>query len=754
MALTAGARLGPYEVLGLIGAGGMGEVYRARDTRLGRTVAIKVLPADIVGDPDRRARFEREARTVARVTHPRICTLYDIGDSAGVMFLVMEHLEGETLARRLDRGPLPADQALALAAEIAEALRAAHGQGIIHRDLKPANVMLTASGAKLLDFGLARTETCAGSLPDRSTATGSVRIVGTAPYMSPEQATGRPVDARSDIFSFGCVLYEALSGHRAFPGETRIDAIAAVMRDTPPPIAGVPPGLLRILERCLAKNPDDRYQSVAELGAALASAGTAGPQGGFAIAVLPLVTMGGTPEDGYLCEGLAEAIIGALSGIEGLRVIARTSAFAVARQGLDVREIGIRLGVTHVLEGSLRHAGARIRVSVRLVAACDGTEIWSERYEHESPDVFALEDTIGIAVTRRLRGTVAGVRIGRSRTAADPAAHKAYVEGRYYFSRGGPVGLERARRCFEHAIALDASFALASDALAEVYWFFGFYGLMPPREAFSQSVWHAMRALELNDSLGQTHALLGMLRKELDYNWLEVHREMQRALELNPASPDVQVRNAISGLMPLGRLEEAEVCVRRALDVDPLSFDTRWWLACLKWLARQPEQTLEIGREMIEMDGTSSLGHSALGLGLSECGALDAAAAAMERAFGLSGGAPLLLGFAGQFQARAGHRDAALATVTRLEQHAAGRYLPPFSVALVYVGLGRWDEAFSWMNRAIDERDPIIMPIKTFPFLDGVRSDPRYADLVRRMNLDDRLASAGSVITGPNRLPD
>jgi len=735
-----GRTLGHHDVLEKIGEGGMGVVYKGRDVRLGRLVALKVLSPNAFGDDvARRRRFALEARAASALNHPNIVTVYEIdrADDDDLDFIAMEYIDGRTLCEVVAGTGTTVDEKVRLATQVADALVAAHAAGIVHRDLKPSNIMVAGDGrAKVLDFGLARSSG-RGSSPDQTTAalTASGTIIGTAAYMSPEQATGRPVDARTDIFSFGCVLYEMLAGCRAFAGDSDLDVLAAVLRDQPKPLPGVPPGVMQIVERCLAKDPGGRYQSAADLRAAIASCQTGEAVQSASIAVLPLANLGGGPEDDYLCEGLAEAIIGALTGIAGLRVIARTSAFAVARQGLDAREIGARLGVANVLEGSVRRAGARVRVRVRLVRTADGVDVWSERSDHESPDVFALEDAIGAALARRLRGEVSRGRTGGARPPVDPEARQAYLEGRYHFTRGGPAGLARAQASFERALARDPGFALAYDSLAEVYWFVGFFGVVPPREAFSQSTWHAMRALELDDSLAETHALLGMLRKELDYNWPEVEREMRRALELNPASPAVRVRNAISGLLPLGRLDEAEAEVTRALDVDPLSLDARWWLACVHWLARRSERAIEIGRGMVDLDPSSFWGHMAVGMGLASVGATDKAVAAMERAVETSGGAALAMSFLGQYQALAGRRDEALATLARLEQSAAGRYLPPFSVAAIHAGLGDWDQALAWMARAVDERDPIIMPILTFPFLDPVRSDPRYTALLRRMHL-------------------
>jgi serine/threonine-protein kinase len=731
-----GTALGHHAVLEKLGEGGMGIVYKARDLRLGRLVAVKVLaPGALAGDEQRRRRFAQEARAASALNHPNIVTVYEIDREGDLDFIAMEYVQGCTLRETIDRGPLPVRQALGLAVQVADALGAAHAAGLVHRDLKPSNIMVSPEGrVKVVDFGLARsTEPLLPSAETAAALTTAGTILGTVAYMSPEQASGRAVDARSDIFSFGCVLYELVSGRRAFNGDSSADVLAAVLRAAPPPVPDAP-AVMQIVGRCLSKDPAGRYQSAADLKAALESCLAGGAAATASIAVLPFVNLGGAIDEDYLSEGLAEAIIDALTTIEGLRVIARTSSFAAAGQGLDVREIGARLGVSSVLEGSVRRAGARVRVSVQLVTTSEGAHVWSERYDRELHDVFALEDDIAAAVAARLRGRQAGPR-RPARAPADADAHQAYLEGRYHLARGGPEGLGRAKACFERAIERDPEFALAYDSLAEVYWFFGFFGAIPPRDAFAQSTWHALRALEIDDSLADTHALLGMLRKELDYNWPEVRREMARAVALNPASPVVRLRNAISGLMPLGLLDEATSEVMRALEADPLSISLRWWLACVHWLARRPEQAVAVGRGMVELDSTSFFGHWALGLALTEAGALEEATDEMRQAHILSGGGLVPLGFLGYLHGCAGRVSEARKVLDHLGQAARAGYVPPTSFANVHVGLGQKDDAFEWLDRAIDARDPLIMPIKSFPYLDPLRADPRFTALLRKMNL-------------------
>jgi TolB-like protein/predicted Ser/Thr protein kinase len=734
----AGRTIGHYRVLDRLGEGGMGAVYQARDTRLGRLVALKVIRPDWARDPDGRRRFVREAQAASALNHPNILTIYEIGADGDLDYIVMEYVDGGTLADLLRSGPLEPEQALPLAAQVADALVAAHAASIVHRDLKPSNIMMAAGDrVKVVDFGLAKVMAGAPTDETADALTRGGAIVGTTPYMSPEQAAGRPVDGRSDLFSLGTILYEMLTGRRPFSGDSTAGTLAAILRDTPAPIPGLAPDVARVLGRCLRKDVSERFQSAAELKGALLQC-LASPSGSAepSIAVLPFTRMTRAPEDDYLCEGLAEEIINVLTRIPGLRVIARTSSFAVSRMGLDVREAGARLDVGHILEGSVRREGARVRVTAQLVSTSDGSHVWSERYDREMTDVLALEDDIAAAIAARLRVQLTEKVRQRSPAAVDPDAHSAYLEGRYYFARGTPDALARAGECFGRALARDPNSALAYDSLAELYWYLGFFGNMPPREAFSQSTWYALRALEIDDTLAETHALLGMLRKELDYNWPEVDRELRRARELNRESPLVRLRYAISGLLPHARNDEAMRELEALLQADPLSIITRWWMAVLAHLARRPARTIAEGRHMIALEPGHFLGHWALGVGLNDTQPGPEAVGAMQQAHALSGGIPFTLGFLGLVSGAAGLRDDVLRLREQADRMAAAGYVPPSTFMCCAIGLGDWDSAFAWMDRAIDARDPIIMPIKSFPFLDLVRGDARFRAMLKKMRLE------------------
>jgi len=717
----------------------MGVVYKARDTRLGRPVALKVMRPEWMGDADRTRRLVREAQAASALNHPNILTIYEIDTDGEVTYIAMEYIAGGTLADLLKAGPLSADRALHLAAQVADALAAAHAAGIVHRDLKPSNIMLAEKDrVKVVDFGIAKLAAPAlppNEAPTALTASGS--MVGSAPYMSPEQATGRPVDARSDLFSLGTVLYEMLAGHRAFGGAEGAEMLAALLRDSPPPIPGASPEAARLVERCLRKDVAERFQSAIELKTAIEACLAPGAQReGASVAVLPFANMSGARDDDYLCEGLAEEIINALTRIPGLRVIARTSSFLVGRLGLDVREAGARLGVESILEGSVRRGGSRVRVTAQLVSTRDGSHLWSERYDRGLTDLLVLEDDVATAIAERLQGELARTSGERKRPAVNREAYAAFLEGRHHFARGTPEALAKAKSCYERALKRDPGFADAYDSLAELHWFLGFFGNVPPRDAFSASTWYALRALELDDTLAETHALLGMLRKELDYNWPEVDRELHRGLELNPESPLVKLRHAISGLLPRGRVVEAMNEIEGVVRVDPLSIFARWWLAVMAYLAGRLDCMNDEAQHIIGLDPGHFMGHWVLGMHRDTIGAGVEAVAALEKAHELSRGVPFTLGFLAFAYGRAGRADDARALLERATEAAKAGYVPPTTFAFAHIGLGDWSAAFEWLDEAIEIRDPLVMPMTTYPFLEPARGDARYRALLRKMNLD------------------
>jgi TolB-like protein len=537
MALTIGTRLGPYEILAPIGAGGMGEVWKATDTRLGRVVAIKVLSGP------HSDRFEQEARAIAALNHPHICTLHDVGPN----YLVMEYIEGVALS-----GPLPVEETLRLALQIAGALEAAHAKGITHRDLKPANILVTKEGVKLLDFGLAKQL-------DGTDGTRTIEgtILGTPSYMAPEQIEGKPCDARSDVFSFGAVLYEMLAGSRAFEG------MASVLRDDPKP----PPALERVVMRCLEKQAARRFQTMTELREALGKAAQADAavQQQPSIAVLPFANMSADKENEYFSDGLAEEILNLLAKIPGLKVIARTSSFAFRGKEQDITKIAEALRVQNILEGSVRRAGNRIRVTAQLIHAADGTHLWSERYDRELADVFAVQDEISAAIAQELQLKLSPQAAAKPRYTPKLPAYEAYLKARHYHWKFTPEAMAQAKAFYEQAIALDPQFALAQVFYADLLGLRATLGAAPAHETMPAARAVAQRALELDPSLPEAHAILCAFAAAYDYEWKEAAHRFTLATASAAASPWVLAYLGAFYLLALGRRMEAIEQVGRAV---------------------------------------------------------------------------------------------------------------------------------------------------------------------------------------------
>src|SRR5690349_16459347 len=532
-AWTPGVHLGPYELLAPIGAGGMGQVWKARDTRLGRTVAIKRI------NIEHSARFEQEARAIAALSHPNICTLHDVGPD----YLVMEHVEGHPV-----RGPLASPEAVRVAMQIAAALEEAHARKILHRDLKPGNILITEKGvAKLLDFGLAK---LTGEEELDATKTIEGTVLGTAAYMAPEQAQGKPADARSDVFSFGAVLYEMLSGTRVFGGNSTAEVLSAVLRDDPGPLKA-PPALENVVRKCLAKHPAQRFQSATELKNALEGIDSRAAEQP-SIAVLPFADMSPGKDNEYFSDGLAEEIINALVQVPGLKVIARTSAFAFKGQNSDIRKIAEVLGVSTVLEGSVRKAGNRIRVTAQLITAADGTHLWSERYDRELADVFEVQDEIAAAIAGALKLKLSVDAAPRRYTPKLPA-YEAYLKARHHRGRLTPEAIGLYKEYVEQAIELDPGFVLAYVDVADSH-------LMRTTLTWTEMPLvreYARKVLELDPSLPEAQAMMGIVSGVYDYDWKEAERRFSLAMAHQPVPAQVRQWYGFFYLLPIGRYTES-----------------------------------------------------------------------------------------------------------------------------------------------------------------------------------------------------
>jgi serine/threonine-protein kinase len=700
----------------------MGEVYRAKDTRLGRTVAIKVL------NKEHMQRFEREARAIAALSHPNICTLHDVGPD----YLVMEYVDGAAI-----KGPLPVQEAVRLAIQIASALDEAHRRGILHRDLKPGNIMVTRSGAvKLLDFGLAKLATGAES-DTASTIEGTV--MGTPAYMSPEQAQGKPVDERSDIFSFGLVLYEMLSGRRAFSGDNSLAILSAIQKSEPLPLQ-TSFSLEKIVRRCLAKQPSARYQAISEVKTALEAVSremeaksSAEPQP--SIAVLPFVNMSGDKEQEYFSDGLAEEIINALAQIPRLKVIARTSAFAFRGKEQDITKIAEALRVRTILEGSVRRSGNRIRITTQLIDASDGSHLWSERYDREMTDVFAIQDEISQAIAEKLRVRLSGDRPLVKRHTANIEAYNLYLIGRHHFYKLTPEGLAKGKEYFEKSIELDANCAPAWVGLAEADWYQGFLGFMRPKIANATARQSTLKALELDETLPEAHAMMAVLSVS-EFDWKGAEREFHRAQQLGNESPFVWSSYSAFYLVPMGRLDEAIVAARKALELDPLSPIMQWQLGHRYFLMGQYDRSIEQCRNVLELDPQAYQAPMLIGLCYIRTKRSDEGIQACERAVKLGGREPVQLCNLGWAYAVTGRITEAKKILDELHELAEKAYVPPYAFLSIYFGLGEMDIAFNWLEKVVDERDGMICNVPGWSYFDPLRSHPRYHALLRKMNLE------------------
>jgi eukaryotic-like serine/threonine-protein kinase len=759
-----GRLLGHYRVLAKVGEGAMGEVYRARDERLERDVAVKVLPAAVAADPDRLARFEREAKALARLAHPNILTIHDFGvepgeagpGSAPTAYAVTELLTGETLRARLQQGPLPPGRAVEIGTVVAAGLAAAHAQGIVHRDIKPENLYLTADGrVKILDFGIARlveADVDATSVATRATEAGLV--LGTVGYMAPEQLRGLPVDFRADLFGLGCVLYEMLSGRRAFEGQTPVDTMSAVLHDQPPPLRGViealPAGLQGVVERCLQKQPEGRYESAQDLAraleavrvaprafaeltpssarrAALAPASPDRPS----IVVLPFLDFAAARDQEYFCDGLAEELTNRLTHLRGLRVVSRTSAFAFKGKSTDAREIGRQLDVGSLLEGSVQRAGDRVRVRVQLTNVSDGCQAWSERFDRPAGDIFAIEDEIAQAVVTALRVKLLGdaeERAVRGR-ATDPSSHDLYLRGRNHAARRSFEELERACRCFEQAVDIDPDYAAAHAGIAECQCVIGFIGAQPPRDVFRRGRAAAERALAIDPGLAEAHAVLGHELGMHEWRWEEAEGHFLRALELNPGY--ALTRTWYSHLLTAsGRFDEAIAHTERACECDPLAPTVHMTLGLAFYYARDYERAVDRYLKVLAMDPSFGLARFHLGRAYLIQGRWGEA---IEQFEAVAPAIPVALGTLASACRHAGLHERADRAVSELENLSLARYIDPLAWA---AATSHDPEAnHEWLRRAFDEHVGALPLLNAEPLMDALRSVPAYRALFDRLGL-------------------
>jgi serine/threonine-protein kinase len=756
MKVSPGMRLGRYEIRASIGAGGMGEVFNGLDTLLDRHVAIKVLPERVATNSDARQRFEREARLLASLSHPNILAIHDFGHEQGVAFAVMELLEGETLRQRL-RSALPAETALDYALGIARGLAAAHAKGVIHRDLKPDNIFLPIHGSvKILDFGLARLDAPMTNDVDTGQvfSTQPGLIIGTVGYMSPEQLLGLDTGVRADIFSFGAVLHEMLSGRPPFAGSS-VEIMNAVLNLDPPPLPLAMDFARGVVRTCLEKQPERRFQSAHDLVIAIeairlapAASPTApttqwyttvpSPAVARSIAVLPFADMSADKTLDYLCEGIAEEILLALTKVQGLRVVARSSAFRFKGASEDARTVGRALGVDSLLEGSVRAAGDRLRVITQLIDTADGSQLWSERFDRRLDDVFAVQDEIAGAVASTLRVRLqgaSGIHPAPARP-QDPEAYRLYLKGRHHWSKRTEADLHRSVELFRASLEKDPGFAHTHEGLAEAYVTLGIYGALPPDEVMPMARAAAERALEIGPPLPGALATLGCVNALYNWSWTEAEAQFRRAIESMPGASSAHGWYAMNHLVPLGRFDEAYDVLQRALEVDPLSLPIATALGVRAYYAHRYEEAAAALSNALELDSAFPMAHYFLALVFTELGRHDEALTEIETAMRGSQGSPEMTAAAGYALARAGNIEGARHRMDELLALSSARYVSPGLTAQIHAGLGATDEAFNWLDRAVAVRAADVAWLGVRPIFDALRNDSRFHALLARLRLD------------------
>ena len=789
-----GKTLSHYHIVEQIGAGGMGEVYRARDEHLGRDVAIKVLPPGMLTDEAARKRFPKEARALSKLNHPNIQTVLDFDTQDGVDFLVTEYVPGVTLSDKLALRALPEKDVTQLGAQLAEGLAAAHEHGVVHRDLKPANLRVTPDGwLKILDFGLAKLVRPMG---DRATIEGTTESVsetqagaGTLPYMAPEQLRGENVDARTDIYAAGAVLYEMATGQRPFPETQTTQLIDAVLHRPPVAPRALNPRvsleLEQIILKCLEKEPENRYQSAREVVVDLRRSGApvstatgrraaprrtlwhillpavgiaavvlllallgldlerlrdrllGGPAPGpiTSLAVLPLENLMGDPEQEYFVDGMTEALISELAQIGALKVISRTSVMRFKGTDKSLPEIARDLGVDGIIEGSVLRAGDQVRITAQLIEGATDRHLWASNYERDLSNILALQSEVARAIAREIKIKLTAREQARlaSPRPVNTEVYQLYLRGRYHWNQRTQEGFKKGLEFFEQALERDPTYPLAYAGLADTYSLLANYFLLPPQEAFPRAKAAATKALEIDDTLAEAHASLAFARHHYDWDWSGAEGEYKRALELNPGYATAHQWYA-EYLTTVGRHEEAIAEIRRAQELDPLSLVIDSNVGRLLYYAHRYDQAIDELQNTLMLDPNFPWAHVFLGMAFEQKGMYAEAMAEAQKVVALGGGGPNVV--LARAYAASGRTDDARKMLKALQQRY-GEDVESYSMGGIHAALGEKDEAFAWLEKAYEENSFFLVFLKTDPWFEPLHNDARFADLLARLSFPE-----------------